>query len=477
MTIWPVPAALLNNCTMKYFFICLLSLNLIVLQAQTDQMAGRSGLNRLAQTPPMGWNSYDCFGSMVTEAEVRANAAYMAEHLKKYGYDYIVVDFLWSYPFQPEAKIGNYPQLKLSNDEGYTPWLAMDKYGRLLPDPWRFPSSAGGRGFRPLAEYVHSLGLKFGIHVMRGIPRQAVWARSPVKGTANIDASMIADTTSVCRWLNQMWGVDMTQPGAQDYYNSLCDLYASWDVDFIKVDDMSSPFHGPEIEAVHSAIEQCARPMVYSLSPGRTPLEEADDVRAMANMWRISGDFWDSWPKLLDQFELCKDWAPYISPGHWPDADMLPVGELSKRGPVGREKSTGFTPEEQYTMISLWSMFRSPLMIGGDLTGFDDFTLALLTNDEVLAIDQNSVSNHEVYSREGIIVWQAEIPDSTVNYLAVFNTTDADMDKVVVKWSDTGLTAHKYEVRDLWAKSDLGSFRNSITLEVPKHGVKLLKLE
>ena len=312
---------------------------------------------------------------------------------------------------------------------------------------------------------------------MRGIPRQAVWAKSPVKGTENIDASMIADTSSVCRWLNQMWGVDMTRPGAQAYYNSLLDLYGSWNVDFIKVDDMSQPYHGAEIEAVHQAIGQCPRPMVLSLSPGRTPLDEAENVGAMANMWRISGDFWDDWSKLKEQFELCNAWSPYIEPGHWPDADMLPLGRLSLRGPVDKERTTRFTRDEQYTMMTLWSMFRSPLMIGGNMPQFDDSTLSLLSNDEVLGIDQHSINNHEVYDRDSIIVWRADSPDGTITYVAVFNTRDTGAEHVPVKWNDLGLKSSRYEVRDIWQVTTLGSFRGNISLDIPEHGVRLLELK
>ncbi len=452
--------------------LLILVINFSAILAQQPASGDR---DTLALRPPMGWNSYDCFGSMVTEEEVRENAKYMALNLKNAGFEYIVIDFCWSYPFQPKALFGNYPQLKLDYNLGYTPWLAMDEYGRLLPDPWRFPSSAGDRGFKPLADYVHSLGLKFGIHVMRGIPRQAVWDRSSIKGTSGIDASMIADTTSECPWLNQMWGINMTKPGAQEYYNSLLDLYASWDVDFIKVDDISRPYNSPEIEAVHRAIEQCGRPVVLSLSPGRTPLGKAEHVASMANMWRISDDFWDDWSRLKEQFTLCNNWAPYIRPGHWPDADMLPVGTLSLRGPAGKVRTTRFTRDEQFTMISLWSMFRSPLMIGGNMPEFDPFTLGLLSNNEILEIDRNSVNNHVVYDRDGVIIWRADSPDGMAAFVAVFNTTDVDMEDAMVRWDDLGLKSSRYDIRDLWDRRDLGSFKNEITMKVPAHGVRMLK--
>ena len=217
--------------------------------------------------------------------------------------------------------------------------------------------------------------------------------------------------------------------------------------------------------------------MVLSLSPGRTPLDEAENVGAMANMWRISGDFWDDWSKLKEQFDLCNAWSPYIESGHWPDADMLPLGRLSLRGPVDKERTTRFTRDEQYTMMTLWSMFRSPLMIGGNMPQFDDSTLSLLSNNEVLGIDQHSINNHEVYDRDSIIVWRADSSDGTITYVAVFNTRDTVAEQVPVKWNDLGLKSSRYEVRDIWQVTPLGSFRGNISLDIPEHGVRLIELK
>ena len=259
----------------------------------------------------MGWNSYNSFGAAVTESEVKANADYMAGKLKQYGWEYIVIDYCWSYPHPPGSIQNNPPQFRLEKDGAYVPWLAMDEFGRLFPDLRKFPSSYGNLGFKPLGDYIHSLGLKFGIHVMRGIPRQAVWAKSPVKGTTGIDASMIADTTSTCPWLNQMFGVNMKAPGAQEYYNSLVDLYASWGVDYIKMDDMNQEgkkrYFGEEAEAMHKAIMQCGRPIVLSLSPFMS-YENKDHIKSVSNLWRISKDFWDEWESLKHQFELADQW-------------------------------------------------------------------------------------------------------------------------------------------------------------------------
>jgi alpha-galactosidase len=295
---------------------------------------------QVAKTPPMGWNSYNCFGSAVHEDEVKANADYLAQHLKQFGWQYVVVDFLWSYDNPPGSTIGNSFQMRLQ-DGSYIPWLSMDEWGRLTPNVNKFPSSFGGKGFKPMGDYIHSLGLKFGIHLMRGIPRQAVWAKSPVMGTNGITADMIADTSSTCPWMNQMYGLDMSKPGAQEYLNSLLKLYVEWGVDFLKVDDIARPYHKAEIEGYKKAIDQSGREIVLSLSPGETPRKDAEHASQYANMWRMADDFWDNWEMMLHMFNYAKTWEGVGGPGHWPDCDMLQIGKLSKRGPVGLNASAG----------------------------------------------------------------------------------------------------------------------------------------
>jgi alpha-galactosidase len=361
-----------------------------------------------AATPPMGWNSWDCFATTVTEAQTKAHADYMAEHLKSHGWQYIVVDIQW---YEPNAN---------SYDYRRNAQLVMDEWGRLLPAVNRFPSTAGGAGFRPLADYVHAKGLKFGIHLMRGIPRQAVNQNLAVKGTG-LHAQDVANKASTCPWNPDMYGVDMSKPGSQDYYNSVFELIASWGVDYVKVDDISRPYHEheKEIEAVRKAIDHAGRPIVLSLSPGETALDAADHVARHANLWRISDDFWDSWPALYEQFARLKNWNPHRGPGYWPDADMLPFGVLD----LGRRK-TRFTPDEQVTVMTLWSIARSPLMHGGDMTKMDDFTLGLLTNDEVLAVNQHSANNRPLFERDKLIAWTADVPGSKDKVLALFNAQD-----------------------------------------------------
>ena len=370
--------------------------------------AAEPAFHQWALRPPMGWNSWDNFATTVTEAQTKAQADFMAAKLKPFGWEYIVVDIQW---YEPGAR-----------DHGYRKdaVLVMDGYGRLQPAPNRFPSAADGSGFKALAAYVHGLGLKFGLHLMRGIPRQAVEKNLPVYGTA-WHAQDIADRTSICPWNPDMYGVDLTKPGAQDYYDSVFALFAAWGVDYVKVDDIARPYfdHVREIEAIRAAIDRTGRPIVLSLSPGETSLAAAEHVKLHANLWRISDDFWDRWLALREQFGRLEQWNPHRTAGAWPDADMLPLGVL-----VLGSRTTRFTPDEQRTVLSLWSIARSPLMHGGDLTRTDDFTLSLLTNPEVIAVNQDSRNNRPVFNRDGLIAWTADVPGSPDKYLAVFNARD-----------------------------------------------------
>ena len=364
-----------------------------------------------AQTPPMGWNSWDCYGPTVVESEVKANADYMAEHLLQYGWEYVVVDIRW---FVENDKAGGYNQTN--------PIYDMDEWGRYIPAPNRFPSSANGAGFKPLADYVHSKGLKFGIHLMRGLPKLAVTRKCPVKGTDGITCDQIYSTDSACTWLRDNYKVDYRKAGAQEYYNSCFDMYAEWGVDFVKIDDLSRPYHTAEIEMIRRAIDQTGRPIVLSLSPGETPLDRVEHVKTHANMWRTVDDFWDNWSQLNYQFQVCARWAPYIAEGTWPDADMLPLGHISIRGERGADRQCGLTTDEQYTMMNLWTIFRSPLMFGGNMPDNTPEVNRLLTNTDVLRMHHYSQNNRQISSVDGHIVWAADDPETGARYAALFNT-------------------------------------------------------
>lgn len=421
--------------------------------------AAQTGRKPLAPRPPMGWNSWNSFATTITERQARDVAAVMRAKLLPFGYDIFTVDIQW---YEPGAS-------------GYAysgnPVPTMDANGRLLPAPNRFPSSANGRGFAPLAADIHAMGMRFGVHLMRGIPRLAVERNLPVLGTS-YRAKDIADTTSICSWNPDMYGVDMTRPGAQVYYDSVFALFASWGVDFVKMDDMSRPYdaHAPEIEAAHVAIGRSGRPMLLSLSPGETPVARGDHVRRHAQMWRISDDFWDDWGMLEAQFTRLENWNAFRGPDAWPDADMLPLGKLA----LG-ERDTRFTPDEQRTLMTLWVIARSPLIMGGDLRNMDDATLALLTNREVLAVNQASTMNRPHFLADGTRVWSARPegkPDE--RYVALFNT-GKERARVGIKLRELAL-AGRVSARDLWMGRDLTPVTGEFAAELPAHGAGLYRL-
>jgi alpha-galactosidase len=417
----------------------------------------------VAPAPPMGWNSWDSYGTTVTEAQVKANADVMAATLKAHGWQYIVVDIQW---YEPNAQGHDYaPGAK----------LAMDNYGRLLPAVNRFPSAADGTGFKHLADYVHGKGLKFGIHIMRGIPRQAVEQNTAIEGT-RYHAADITDKDNPCQWNPDMWGVDTTKPGSQAYYDSIAKLYASWGVDFIKADDMGSHLYQPaEIRALSLAIRKTGRPIVLSISPGPAPLSEAQLFEKYAQMWRISDDFWDDWKLLRKQFDYTRDWAEFVGKNDtWPDADMLPLGKLRVTAKEGGGSPSKFTADEQQTLMTLWSIFRSPLVFGGDLPNNDAATNALITNDEVLAVNQHSSGNHQVIEEGNLRAWIADVPGSKDHYLAVFNLGN-DVVNVDLPWSKVGISAFILEVRDLWQRTSLGE-KDRLLVTLRPHASALFRI-
>jgi alpha-galactosidase len=411
----------------------------------------------------MGWSSWDAYGTTVTEAQVKANAEVMAGKLAGLGWKYILVEIQW---YGAGSTGYDYP-LGLP--------LSMDLYGRLIPAVNRFPSSANGAGFRPLADYIHSKGLKFGIHVMRGIPRQAVEQNLPIKGT-KYRAADIADRDNPCSWDPDMWGVDTTKPGAQEYYDSIVELYASWGVDYIKADDLSSRLYQPaEIRALSRAIQKSGRSIVLSLSPGPAPLLEEEFLKKHAQMWRISYDFWDNWAELKKQFDNAREWAPFVGvEGTWPDADMLPIGPVRL---VDKGKTHGinhFTPDEQRTTMTLWSIFGSPLLIGGDLPTMDDFALSLVTNPEVLAVDQHSTQRHEAFRRGDFVAWAADSPNAGEHYVALFNMGESE-GTLNAAWREFGINTDHAEVRDLWQRKDLATM-NRVSITLRRHAAALYRV-
>ena len=414
----------------------------------------------LADTPPMGWNSWDGYGTTIDEKEFRANTLWFAKHLKPFGWQYVTIDMEW-FVTNPKPA-GNSKDSKFS----------MDEFGRYTPPPSRFPS-ASGRGFQPLAAFAHSLGLKFGIHILQGIPKEAVAKNLPIQGSS-FHAGDAANQSGTCPWNPDNYDLDASKPAAQAYYDSIARLYASWNVDFLKVDCISSrPYKGDEIRMLSTALQKAGRPISLSLSPGEAPIDKVDEMRKYAQMWRISNDIWDVWHSdvaypqgLGDQFPRLAKWAGMAQPGHWPDADMLPLGYLGPAPGWGEPRQSRLTRDEQRTFMTLWCIFRSPLMMGGRLPSADSWTVSLLTNPEVLAVDQHSSENRPVLTTDKIVIWRAK--SKAGYYLAAFNISPTSQ-KISYKWTDLGMQGDRYKLRDLWERKDLGS-SEALNLELPSHG-------
>ncbi len=429
-----------------------------------------------AATPPMGWNSWDAYGLTINEEQFRANVEVLAG-MKEFGWQYAVIDEGW------------YMQNPFGANLAERKYL-YDVNGLLEPVEARFPSAAWGAGFKPLADWVHGQGLKFGIHIVRGIPKQVVEANLPIAGS-RFHAADAADKQATCPWDDANYGVADNAAG-QAYYDSMLERYAEWGLDFIKVDCISDhPYRPTEIRQIAEAIKKTGRPMVLSLSPGPTQLEHAGEVAKYAQMWRIADDHWDAWEfkgkggefpfGLKEEFDRIAAWNKYVKPGNWPDADMLPEGYLGPVPGLGKVRQSRYTEDEQRTEFTLWAISRSPMIFGGNLTKLDEFTRLLMTNKEVLDLNQQSRESHPVTDLPGdfehIRVWAAttETGANAPMYMALFNLND----KAAVlhfKWSDVGVKrGHKRAVNlNTGAGTDA---TKAVELNLPAHGCAIFWLQ
>jgi len=427
-------------------------------------LTASSSFKKWTKTPPMGWNSWDCYGPTVKEAEVKSNADYMSKNLKLYGWEYVVVDIRW---FVENTKASGYNQTD--------PIYVLDDYGRYMPAENKFPSAENGSGFKDLADYIHNKGLKFGIHIMRGIPVKAVQDKLPIKGTDGITGDQIYSTENQCKWLKDNYTVDASKPGAQEYYNSILDLYASWGVDFIKVDDLSAPiYHKEEIELIRHAIDQTEREIVLSTSPGETPIADAEHVSNNANMWRMVNDVWDEWKDMTHLMRTSQDWYPYIGSGTWPDCDMIPLGRISIRGERGEDRMTRLSKEEQYSLMTFFTMLKSPLFFGGDLPSNDAFTLSLLTNEEVLKMHNESENVQQLFQTTEQLAITSKNKNTGAVYLALFNIGDDGNQTVSVPLSDLGLQKRGVKATNLWNGETTEIEGDTIEVNLAAHSSELL---
>lgn len=411
-------------------------------------------------TPPMGWNSYDSYGASITESEVLQQAQALKALLQPDGWSYVIVDYRW---YDGEDKI--------------------DSNGRFLPSAMKYPSATGSSGFTSLASSVHALGLGFGIHIMRGIPRAAVTANAPIAGST-YRASDAADTGDACPWDQHMWGVRGDMPAGQAWYDALFAEYAQWGVDFVKIDDMlnntTKTYHQAEANAIRAAVGKTGRAMVISFSPGPDdpswlPSAVAN-LNANADMWRIVDDFWDqkAITDLPGVFRAAGTWQGVagLTAGHWPDADMLPLGYLGPRCEWHASAETTFTRNQQVTILSLWSILPSPLMFGGNVQSLmtdattGPWTLALLTNEEVLAVNQDAAGTHakRVSQSGSTEVWARDLSGGR-KAVALFNNGTADA-TVAVTFAALGVSGAP-AVRDLWQRADVTGMTTGLSVNVP----------
>jgi hypothetical protein len=403
--------------------LCLAAVSTVLALAQSPAKI-------LAPTPPLGWNSWDAYGLTIDEADFKANVSVLAG-IKQLGWKYAVIDEGW---YMEDPFGGSVAKEK----------YIFDKYGRLIPAINRFPSAANGAGLKPLADWVHKQGLQFGIHLIRGIPRESVVANTPIAGS-KFTAADAGDTSDVCPWDQGNYGVKDDAAG-QAWYDSMIGLYASWGVDYFKVDCISSrPYKLSEIRQIAAAIKKSGRPIILSLSPGPAPFDHAAEFGQYAQMWRTSDDHWDVWHVdhkpptgpgdsgefpfgTRDAFARIFQWRTYFKPGNWPDDDMLPFGSLTPHPGWGEPRESRLTHDEERTELTLWAISRSPLILGANLTKLDDFTRSLITQKEVLQMNQTISQSHEIVTLPATFaharVWIASKQGPKPDYLAVFNLDD-----------------------------------------------------
>jgi hypothetical protein len=392
--------------------------------------------------------------------------------LKSYGWNYAVVDEGWYFE-DPQVK----PETRKS---------VWDSNGRLVPDAVRYPSAANGAGFKPLADWTHSQGLKFGIHIVRGIPKGVAGDNLPV-ANSDFHASEVADTTDTCPWDNGNYGVRDNLAG-QAYYDSILRLYANWGVDFLKVDCIADhPYKGAEIRMIAKAIQNARRPIVLSLSPGPTDLTHAAEVAEYSQMWRIADDIWDGWDfhaqqfpnGIVSAFDNLAKWARFAKPGNWPDADMLPWGSLTPHPGWGQPRQSRISQDEERTQFTLWAISRSPLILGANLTKLDDFTRSLITNKEVIAIDQTAVSSAEIPGDSAdsarLRIWSATTGGSQPKrYLAIFNLQESALQRDIA-WPHS-LAGSAHAVYDIWGQRKVAAAQ-ALHVEIPSHGCALFRVD
>ncbi|MBS1604343.1 MAG: putative Ig domain-containing protein [Bacteroidetes bacterium] len=387
---------------------------------------------KIALTPPMGWNSWNIYAAKINQSLVEANAKAMASSgLIDHGWSYMNIDDCWQ-----GARGG--------------------AFHAILPDSNVFPD------MQALCDEVHSLGLKIGIY-------STPWVESyghHIGGSAmNADGLFERTKENIPRNKKQLpYAI-----GTYTFLNNDVRQFTTWGFDYLKYD--WNPIEVPETKAMYEALRNSGRDVILSLS-NSAPFAGAADWAAWSNAWRTGGDIRDSWNSLKSRLFTQDKWAPYAGPGHWNDPDMMIVGYV---GWGKGARPTMLTPDEQYTHVSAWCLMSVPLLLGCDMTRLDAFTTSLLTNDEVLALDQDPLGRQAtVISRQGEAGIMAKDLEDGSKAVGLFNPGDSlATQQLTLRWSDLGITG-KYIVRDLWRQKDLGTFEGEFSADVRRHGVVLV---
>ena len=431
--------------------------------------AASAQVKEQTSSPILGWNSYNCYGSQINGKLTSENLDAFIQKLKPYGYEYFVLDAGWYRHY--DIKPG-----EIWPTDGDKAYLNIDEYGRFIPSEVNFPD-----GFKEIVEHAKAHGIIFGIHLMRGIPREAVKKNLPIKGTRYF-ARDIADVNDTCNWSSLNYGVDMDKAGAQEYYNSIIELVASWGVGFIKYDDI---VHKPrEINAVANALEKFAPDMVLSISPGNDIDPEYFETYRRADMIRISRDIWDLKEDLEITFERWEEILPYADKGFWLDMDMIPLGHIRINYPLtlnklrsgrGYERMDNFSYAQKKTFITQRAMAASPLFMGGALTSSPKIVFELITDMDMLACNQNGVTGELVtrisdYSTK-IDVWKTPHKSmANEGWIGVFNRNQY-MELIKFEKEELGLDKTvSYKLYNIWGKEIIED-ADTFTFAIPADDV------
>ncbi|MBN2513045.1 MAG: putative Ig domain-containing protein [Sedimentisphaerales bacterium] len=384
-------------------------------------------------TPPLGWNSWNCWGSRVTADKVLRSARGMVSSgLINHGWSYINIDDAW------QGKRGG----EFNGIQG----------NEKFPD------------MKALCDEIHAIGLKVGIYSTPWTTSYAVyigstsenpegkWEKPTIPKKGNVNKKILP------------WAI-----GKYSFVTNDAKQWAAWGIDYLKYD--WNPIELPETREMYEALRSSGRDIILSLS-NSTPFQNISDLCKLANCWRTSGDIRDTWESMNPKGFGVDKWAPYSGPGHWNDPDMLVVGYVG----WGEPHPTKLTPDEQYTHITLWCLVNSPLLLGCDLEKLDAFTLNLLTNDEVLAVNQDSLGRQalKVSQQDNLRIYAKPLEDGSTA-VGLFNLGNKDA-AVTAKWSDLNLSG-KRTVRDLWRQRNLGQFEGQFQMTVASHGAELIQVK